>query len=655
MMNESQLSTVGCSLLSIGAVIGVLCFPLYGNESVSAQAEPVKESREPIVYINPEVPSVNLPAYDGQRYEAVVPDTLDLAERVGLAVRGLTGVTNPEADYEVYWAANLKNNPPFMWHDFNDHIQGKFHEALPLMRLASGSRENMEVDKRWMEITIQMQGPDGLLYYPKKGRPWATVGLMSEQTGPMVEADHFTEPYVNGRMAAATAIYYRLTGEERWKQVGARIVDGLARQAVDRGDYAYFSTGIYGENQVSEPNAPIPDPWTNMSFGWIALGLAQFYATTGYEPALELSGKLARFTRYHGGMFTPDYKFTGINGHIHGHFHPLLGMLEYAVAADDWEMIQFVRKNYEFTCAYIRPLVGYVPETLDPEHSSSKNRPFSEICGVADMIHMALKLTLAGAGDYWDDVDRLARNQFAEGQLTSSDWVYEMVKDKPVTAPYKAHVSTDRVPERCVGCFGCWITAHDFFDPDYTGAGMIHCCTGNGTRAIYYIWENILHWNDGQLNVNLLLNRASPWADVESWIPYEGRVDVKMKKACNLSIRIPEWVRPGEVNVQVAPSPKSNGRTSKGKRRKVSFQGRFVLCGKVQAKDIVTLTFPLSERTDKINIQGKDYTIIRKGNDVVHIDPPGKHNPLYQREKYRQDQVQWKTVERFVARKPIVW
>jgi len=230
-----------------------------------------------------------------------------------------------------------------------------------------------------------------------------------------------------------------------------------------------------------------------------------------------------------------------------------------------------------------------------------------------------------------------------------------MVKDKPVTAPYKAHVSTDRVPERCVGCFGCWITANDFFDPDCTGAGMIHCCTGNGTRAIYYIWENILHWNDGQLNVNLLLNRASPWADVESWIPYEGRVDVKMKKACNLSIRIPEWVRPGEVNVQVAPSPKSNGRTSKGKRRKVSFQGRFVLCGKVQAKDIVTLTFPLSERTDKINIQGKDYTIIRKGNDVVHIDPPGKHNPLYQREKYRQDQVQWKTVERFVARKPIVW
>ena len=28
-------------------------------------------------------------------------------------------------------------------------------------------------------------------------------------------------------------------------------------------------------------------------------------------------------------------------------------------------------------------------------------------------------------------------------------------------------------------------------------------------------------------------------------------------------------------------------------------------------------------------------TAIRKGNTVVHIDPPGKYNPLYQRDKYR--------------------
>ena len=102
--------------------------------------------------------------------------------------------------------------------------------------------------------------------------------------------------------------------------------------------------------------------------------------------------------------------------------------------------------------------------------------------------------------------------------------------------------------------------------------------------------------------------------------------------------------------MQVASSP-----DSEAEPRKVSFDGRYALCGPVQAKDIVTVTFPIRERTEVVNIQGKDYTIVRKGNDVVHIDPPGKNNPFYQREKYRQNEVQWKTVERYVAEEPIEW
>ena len=31
--------------------------------------------------------------------------------------------------------------------------------------------------------------------------------------------------------------------------------------------------------------------------------------------------------------------------------------------------------------------------------------------------------------------------------------------------------------------------------------------------------------------MNLLLNRASPWIDVDSYLPYEGRVQLKNKTA----------------------------------------------------------------------------------------------------------------------------
>ena len=63
------------------------------------------------------------------------------------------------------------------------------------------------------------------------------------------------------------------------------------------------------------------------------------------------------------------------------------------------------------------------------------------------------------------------------------------------------------------------------------------CCRGNCTRAIYYVWENILNYDkcNGALNVNLLLNRASPWADINWYIPYWGRVDIKIKKPCHRS------------------------------------------------------------------------------------------------------------------------
>ena len=60
-----------------------------------------------IGYINPDVPEVKLPEIRGERSEALVPDTLDLAERAALAIHGMTEPTDPEADYEVYWRAHL--------------------------------------------------------------------------------------------------------------------------------------------------------------------------------------------------------------------------------------------------------------------------------------------------------------------------------------------------------------------------------------------------------------------------------------------------------------------------------------------------------------------------------------------------------------------
>ena len=92
-----------------------------------------------IEYVNPQVPTVTLPSYQGERYEATVPDTLDLAERAALAVNGLTGPTNPDADYELYWWGHFRSNPPWIKHTFDDHVQTKFCEALPIVAWRVGA------------------------------------------------------------------------------------------------------------------------------------------------------------------------------------------------------------------------------------------------------------------------------------------------------------------------------------------------------------------------------------------------------------------------------------------------------------------------------------------------------------------------------------
>ena len=172
----------------------------------------------------------------------------------------------------------------------------------------------------------------------------------------------------------------------------------------------------------------------------------------------------------------------------------------------------------------------------------------------------------------------------------------------------------------------------------------MHCCTGNASRSVYYAWEKILTHEAGKLRVNLLLNRASRWADVHSHIPYAGKVEVIVKQDVDLAIRLPEWVKPEEAHGIVDGHP-----------RDLCLEGRYAQYGPVGAGQHAILEFPITERTDKVYIERHLYSIVRRGNNVVWIDPPGHNRPLYQRGHYRGSNTLWHTVRRFIPDVEITW
>lgn len=618
-----------------------------------------------IEYIREDPLPFRIPPYEGERYETWAPDTLDLAERAELAINGLTGPTDPEADYEVYWQVNFFRDPPVMWHDVDD-VQPKFMEALPLLRLICGSDHNDHVDVAWMRTLMRSIGPDGLVYMALKGRPWAKLYVGPDgyphpiwrEDGETTTIDdesvsQITHDWIAaGRLMSAMMVYYLRDRDDVWKDLVQRTVDRLSELAIHKEGFSYYPEGSFEPNAKVDQNAEVPlGVKSGLAAGRLIQGLVHSYRFTGYLPALDLAGKLVAYVKDHGAFFEEDATFIDATRdviHFHDHAIDLLFMLEYAVEADDKDLLEFVKKGYEFGLAHSSPTVGFFPELIEetpvgnPYPKAARGCLVSETCEVADMIALALKLTRLGVGDYWDDADRWVRNQFAENQLTRVDWVDRIPKPQK-RGLVAFHETDDRVAERNLGAFAGWPSANDWT----IFGGIQHCCTGNGARAIYYIWENILDYEDRVLRVNLLLNRASPWADVDSHIPYEGRVDVKVKQMCDrVLVRIPEWLEEGSEDVVCTVNERDC---------EFTWDGRFVDLGSAGPDDRVTVSFPIHERTVTEMIGCVLYTMVIKGNDVVFIDPPGKNHPLYQRAHYRENQTRWRRVNRFVTKEDVKW
>ena len=652
------------SLLALG---GATLPPLSRCGELGAPV-PGSQSRPRIEYARKEIPSFDIPLYRGQYYEDKVPDTLDIAHRAELGVRVLTSIADPQWDYQVYWIAWWDRNPAVLLHDYNDWVQSVegLMEVLPLLRIITGSDLKPQVDKAWMQVALKSVGPDGLAYVPLNGLPWSRLHVAFSEPvwrsdGTSTNANNLdvafvTTPAKCGRTIGTMTVYYLRDKNPMWKAAAEKMIQRLKELTVDRGEYVYIPRGGLEPHAKFGSQAVMPTGYDAIDYGNVRMiqGLSQYYAATGYEPARQFAAKLTQFAMGPAESFDAEGRFLfseveknfikdqypGIErgkfgGHFHVHTIALASILEYGVVTKDPQTLEFVRKSYEWAKTQGSSLVGFFPEMVLGGHYTG-----AEGCEIGDMIGIAVKLTQAGVGDYWDDADRWLRNQFAEQQVTDGSWVPGVAatqKGKPV----EYNETDQNVPESVVGGFLGRATANE------AGFVMPHCCTGNCLRALYYVWEHMLEKQGDELRVNLLLNRASEWADVYSYIPYEGRVDLKIKKSIpNVWVRVPEWIASGSADV----AAKVNGAV-----RSVRWEGRYVNVGAAQPGNRITVTFSIAERTIKETIGAVPYTLVIKGNTVVSIDPPGKLGPFYLRAHYRENTARWRTMRRFVPEEKMAW
>ena len=337
----------------------------------------------------------------------------------------------------------------------------------------------------------------------------------------------FTSIWEEQRQVLALCMWYQQDGNPLWKELIEKKIQRLRELAVWKDDYCYFSRRFYLLGDKGPVGgARLEGEWALWDVMFGVHGLSLYYRLTGYEPALELAGALVR-------RVMRDEKALGADGrwltyHFHSNTSALIGILEYATTVDDDDLVEFIKNSYAFGKAAGEPLIGYYAEHVPgfaevTGHELPGRHTTCETCEVADMLALGVKLSKAGAGEYWEDVDRCVRNQFVENQITRTDWVERFPRDTDDSAyrksgsPLQLWEDETDAAERAVGSWAGWAAANDG-----RHRSLMQCCAGNAGRSMYYAWDSIVTQSGNEVRVNLHLNRASPWLDVHSHLPYEG-------------------------------------------------------------------------------------------------------------------------------------
>ena len=613
----------------------------------------------------------------GEYFESEVPDTLDLAERARLAVNAITGSADPLNNFEVFQCAHMDQQPANFNHNHGGPCIPKAIDVIPMMRRMSGSKQNEDFDMKIVDSMLRDVDQNGLWWMRQEGRPWR------KRFG----KDVFW-PFPQGRLIVGLLAWHDFDQNPEWLPIIETLVGGLHRVAGQNEQWAWFenshtpriemaayaesydtSNALPGdrERQV-EPREPAGvDMQVN---GNPLRALAQWYALTGDENSRNLAEKLSRFMlkpgQWGGNTEGPTMVDPYEHGKWYSHFHwfttGVMGITDYVAAVHDSRQLRYLQWFYEYSRQFGSVRIGFFPAVISPLAPRKQGNQevwggtgqSDEACALAEMIYIAIKLSEAGVGDYWEDVDSMVRNHLVEHQLTDRERLEHIVAHSPESKLDPRIHCTDDLLERNMGSF----TSCAELTKSYAWWTM--CCNANAMMALYAAWDAIVRFDDGMAQVNLLMNRASPWVDIDSYLPYEGKVVLKNKKARKMSIRIPMWADKKAVRCSV-----------NNKEMPLEWVGRYLLVSHVEPKDTVTVTFPMVETTEQHTepTYEQTYTCHFKGNTMIDISPrPEEFNwkkiasddgawtelnkemgyPMYQREHMKASKAPMINVTRYV-------
>jgi hypothetical protein len=485
---------------------------------------------------------------------------------------------------------------------------GRTVDALTLLRNMTGDHIDHEVDRTMRSTLVSLLGNDDLSWCPAE--PW---------TMPIA---HTRPAWLQQGTLLALASLYQFSGEERYHQLAARLIDAIDRLG-QRDAAGHFSfPGQYFTHRDGWAEAPAGPMEKPAVYGTtVNMPLMVYHLVTGQERALKLASDLIDY-----GLREMDGgKRLFTFGHFHSDSRLLTALILRGIVMGEKQDLQLAQELYGRALRY-GTRSGWFPETIRP--ADSTHFFLSETCCLTDMLEAAILLAMRVDGRYWNDVERWARNHLLVHQITATQWMRELRPGANRRPLGEGQIESEEVAQRLVGGFAGWGGVNEMSDDSQFSIINQHCCNAAGARGLYDVWRYGVGDDGERFSVHLHLHRAHASADVivvESGGAAE--LIVRMRRGRAVMVRVPESLSAQEMRGQV------NGRTASMTTPKAGY----ISLGRLGAGDEARISYPLKESRTTERIGAIEYTFHWRGATVRGVEPPGRHGALFVDERFVQE------------------
>lgn len=551
-----------------------------------------------------------------------VPDTLNLADRAAIAMNAMTGVADEDKGYIPFFSGFFASDPAWMRHGNWDYgsSHGRLIDSMTLVRAMTGTEEGREIENHYKENFLTFFKEDGLSYRQNTFSQEfiKASGAAFEESASMID---------QRAVLLGLTTWFIDTNNEEVKDRADKLVAALKRIACKERESWYYPASEYTTHGWPSFDAVVtrlcPDPCA--MWGRQVNPLIRYYQNTGSRDAFELCGNFVANIVYRSGAFAEDGSWNAGLGYRNGHFHTRMGTLasvaRYAEFTHDSFLLNWVKKCYDWGLSRCTTF-GWTPGDLhDQEYEH-------ETCTLVDAIGTSITLARNGYPEYWGTAEKFLRNQLTEAQILDTGWIKQSdSKDNDIPGD----TTYFKVADRLRGAFAGYSAPNDFVYSGQKGRGHIMdvqtCCVASGTRGLYNGWNNIITKDRNRVSVNMLLNRSSRWADVLSFLPHEGKIEIHAREDMDeLCVRIPEYVPYGSVSVRIARQTE----TVVVSARELPWIKKFFLkLSGIRKGETVTVEFPVVMRKTIETAVDDVYEAAWAGDNVINITPGGEYYPLY--------------------------